>query len=71
MPPPESNLSLSTSEIATLTKWIEQGAKYKPHWSFIPPEMPKIPEIEDKSWAKIEKQKSKSLRKSQQRKPYS
>ncbi|MBR9774840.1 MAG: DUF1553 domain-containing protein [Cytophagales bacterium] len=54
MPPPESNLSLSTSEIATLTKWIEQGAKYKPHWSFIPPKMPKIPEIEDKSWAKNE-----------------
>jgi hypothetical protein len=54
MPPPESNLSLSVAEIATLTKWIEQGAKYKPHWSFIPPDTPKIPEIEDKSWAKNE-----------------
>ncbi|WP_114749430.1 DUF1553 domain-containing protein [Pleomorphovibrio marinus] len=37
MPPPSSNLFLSTEEKATLTKWIKQGAEYKPHWSFIPP----------------------------------
>mgnify|MGYP003631543540 FL=1 len=37
MPPPESNLSLTTKEIAILAKWIEQGAEYKPHWSFIKP----------------------------------
>ncbi|AKP51527.1 DUF1553 domain-containing protein [Cyclobacterium amurskyense] len=54
MPPPESNLSLSVAEIATLTKWIEQGAKYKPHWSFIPPETPNVPDIENKDWANNE-----------------
>jgi len=36
MPPPESHLSLSKHEIATLVKWINQGAKYEPHWSFVP-----------------------------------
>lgn len=54
MPPPESNLSLSVAEIATLTKWIEQGAKYKPHWSFIPPKTPNVPDIENKDWPKNE-----------------
>ncbi|XOV91654.1 MAG: PSD1 and planctomycete cytochrome C domain-containing protein [Bacteroidota bacterium] len=38
MPPPESNLVLSEYEIAILKKWIDQGAEWKPHWSFIQPE---------------------------------
>lgn len=35
MPPSDSHLEVSTEEKAILVKWIEQGAKYKPHWSFI------------------------------------
>jgi len=38
MPPPEFNVTLTKKEIATITKWIEQGAEYKPHWSFIKPQ---------------------------------
>lgn len=45
MPPPESNLSLTEQEVAVLTRWIEQGAKYKPHWSFIKPEKPEVPSV--------------------------
>ncbi|MDF9800283.1 hypothetical protein OKW21_005546 [Catalinimonas alkaloidigena] len=44
MPPPDSNLELSEHEIALLTRWIEQGAAYTPHWSFIAPEKPEVPE---------------------------
>lgn len=51
MPPPESNLSLSATEIALITRWIEQGAPYKPHWSFIKPQKHEIPAIEEKGWA--------------------
>jgi len=36
MPPPETKLSLTDREIALLTKWIKQGANWKPHWAFIP-----------------------------------
>ncbi len=36
MPPPDSNLSLNKDEIALIRTWIEQGAKYKTHWAFIP-----------------------------------
>lgn len=50
MPPPDSNLSLSTEEIATLTKWVEQGAEYKPHWSFIPPEITGNPQPDTGGW---------------------
>ncbi len=51
MPPPSSNLTLNAREIATLVRWIEQGAAYKPHWSFIKPEKPKIPSPRLSGWA--------------------
>ncbi len=50
MPPPESNLKLTEQEKALLIRWIEQGAEYKPHWSFIQPEKPEEPEISRKDW---------------------
>ncbi len=37
MPPPASSLKLSAAEIDLLKQWIDQGAEYQPHWSFIPP----------------------------------
>lgn len=43
MPPPESNLTLSDYEKQLLSKWIEQGAEWKEHWSFLPIEKPEIP----------------------------
>ena len=52
MPRPESNLSLSNYEIKLLKKWIEQGAEWKPHWAFIPPEKRTLPEIKNKIWSK-------------------
>ncbi len=50
MPPPESNLSLSPHEIALIRAWIRQGATWKPHWAFIPPELPDLPDIEQTAW---------------------
>ncbi len=38
MPPPKSNLKLSATEIDLLRRWINEGAGYQPHWSFIPPQ---------------------------------
>lgn len=45
MPPPESELHLSEREKAILTRWIEEGAVYRPHWAFIPPQEPAVPEV--------------------------
>lgn len=43
MPPASSHLELTDAEKSKLRAWIEQGAKYAKHWSFIPPERPKLP----------------------------
>ena len=53
MPPPESNLKLTSHEIELIEKWIKQGAKYKTHWAYIPPQKSKLPEA-DKDWVKNE-----------------
>ena len=52
MPSKESNLSLTPREKAILVKWIEDGAQYKKHWAFIPPQEQDLPKVRDKSWAK-------------------
>lgn len=37
MPPVKSKLApLTAAEVAKLRQWINEGAKYEPHWSFIP-----------------------------------
>lgn len=44
MPPSESNLTLTELEKALLRRWVEQGAEWKPHWSFTPPVKPNAPD---------------------------
>ncbi len=43
MPPPSSEMHLTEGEKAILYKWIEQGAEWKNHWAFIPPQKATIP----------------------------
>ncbi|MDH5602505.1 MAG: DUF1549 domain-containing protein, partial [Cyclobacteriaceae bacterium] len=47
MPPLESKTVLSDREIALIAKWIEQGAVWKEHWSFIPLQKVTIPQVEN------------------------
>ncbi|MEZ4824999.1 MAG: DUF1553 domain-containing protein [Bacteroidia bacterium] len=54
MPPPESNLTISPEEIATIAKWIRQGAKWKDHWAFIPPEKHPVPPVKNRRWPRNE-----------------
>ena len=37
MPLPKSGKKLTPAQIATLDKWIEQGAPYAVHWAFVKP----------------------------------
>jgi hypothetical protein len=50
MPPIESNLKLNDYERKLIKKWIEQGAEYKPHWSFMPVEKPQPPDVKNTDW---------------------
>ncbi len=40
MPPPIHHKPLSDAEKDVLRRWIDQGAKYEPHWAYIAPEWP-------------------------------
>ncbi|WP_193210944.1 DUF1553 domain-containing protein [Luteolibacter marinus] len=50
MPPPASHKTLDSRQIAILEKWIEDGAGYEEHWSFIPVKRPEPPAAGEK-WA--------------------
>lgn len=52
MPPPESERSLTDAQKQTLVRWVEEGAAYEPHWSFIPPVRHTPPEVEAESWVR-------------------
>ena len=45
MPPPKSNKVLTTAQRDLLGRWIAEGARYEPHWAFVPPQKPALPEI--------------------------
>jgi Protein of unknown function (DUF1553)/Protein of unknown function (DUF1549)/Concanavalin A-like lectin/glucanases superfamily/Planctomycete cytochrome C len=41
---------LSDREIEVIRKWIDQGAEWQPHWSFIPPKRAALPAVHDSNW---------------------
>jgi len=55
MPPPNSNLTLNAQEKERLRRWIAEGAKYLPHWAFVPlPEKVAVPAVKNKHWPRNE-----------------
>jgi hypothetical protein len=50
MPPAKTGRRLTKRQVAVLQRWIEQGAKYQKHWSFLPPRRPDLPAIADRDW---------------------
>jgi hypothetical protein len=45
MPPPKEDHALSAHEIDLFKRWIAEGAEYKPHWSFVTPARPAVPQV--------------------------
>ncbi len=37
MPPPSANKPLDQAQVATLARWVEEGAVWAEHWSFVAP----------------------------------
>lgn len=50
MPPASSHKALSQEQKELLIRWVEQGAEYQMHWSFIPPVRPEIPAVQNPQW---------------------
>ncbi|MBI1842199.1 MAG: DUF1549 domain-containing protein, partial [Verrucomicrobia bacterium] len=44
MPPPKSHKVLKPEEREIIRRWIQEGAPWQPHWSFIKPERPPTPD---------------------------
>ena len=43
MPPAETGITLTAEQKDLLKRWIDQGASFAPHWSFVKPVRPAIP----------------------------
>lgn len=43
MPPPDSRKHLSDAQKDILKRWVDQGAKYQPHWAYVVPTRPQAP----------------------------
>ncbi len=50
MPPPDVAEKLTPAQAALIKAWIEQGAPYAQHWSFVPPQRPKLPAVKQTHW---------------------
>jgi mono/diheme cytochrome c family protein len=52
MPPPDSGKQLTAKDVAVLKRWIEQGATYSRHWSYMKPVRPALPMVRTATWPK-------------------
>jgi hypothetical protein len=50
MPPAKSKKQLTPQQIELVRKWIQQGAKWSEHWSFVPPAKPAVPQVRTPGW---------------------
>ena len=50
MPPPWSERELTKPQVELIRQWIEQGAKWQRHWSFILPKRPPLPKVKGEAW---------------------
>ncbi|MFN0108389.1 MAG: DUF1553 domain-containing protein [Blastocatellia bacterium] len=50
MPPLSSGHQLTPAQIETLKRWVDEGANWGLHWSFVAPQRPALPAVKNKSW---------------------
>lgn len=44
--------ALPEKDVATLRRWIVEGAEYQAHWAFLPPQRTAPPAVENAAWAR-------------------
>ena len=50
MPPDETNKKITAEERELIVRWIQQGAPWREHWSFVPPQRRERPGVQQQSW---------------------
>ena len=50
MPPAEAQKHPKPEHIDLLRRWIEQGARWEKHWSFVPPQRSALPAVAKPDW---------------------
>ena len=50
MPPPSEQKPLSEAQIELLGQWLDEGAPWSKHWSYVPPRRPAVPQVSNSSW---------------------
>ena len=50
MPPLETGKMLTEEELAKIKAWIDGGAAWSEHWSFVKPQKLPLPEVQAKDW---------------------
>ncbi len=51
MPPAKFGKRPTDQQVALIKQWIDQGAVYRGHWAYIPPERPATPTVKNSAWA--------------------
>jgi len=46
MPPSKFGKPLNETQVATLKRWIEEGAQWEAHWAFVAPTKPAAPQVD-------------------------
>jgi hypothetical protein len=52
MPPPSTGKVLSDEQRATFKRWIDEGAEWRRHWSFVPVQRPVLPAVTKQAWVR-------------------
>ncbi len=55
MPPADMGKEMSETERATLVQWVREGAQWEPHWAFVRPARPPLPQLEE---SKVNRQRA-------------
>ncbi len=45
MPPPAQKMELTDAQKDVLKRWVAAGAEYQPHWAFVKPVSPPLPDV--------------------------
>jgi len=54
MPPPKTGKKLTAADIELLGRWIDEGAQWQPHWAYLAPKKPVLPQVANQAWPRNE-----------------